>query len=81
MERNTVERSLKTEIDTRTEQKGVGKLGWFMSKTLTSTSPRRESEPAATEKVAIFKLRAGYNRPVYHLSSSRSLEQSELYPA
>ena len=34
MEWNTVERSIKTEIDTRTEfkkkkKKGVGKLGWF----------------------------------------------------
>ena len=30
MERNTVERAIKTEIDTRTEENGVGKLGWFM---------------------------------------------------
>ena len=28
----TVEKAIKTEIDTRTEEKGVGKLGWFMSK-------------------------------------------------
>ena len=27
----TVERALKTEIDTRRESKGVGRLGWFMS--------------------------------------------------
>ena len=33
MEWNTVERANKTEVGTRTEQKGVGKLGWFMSKT------------------------------------------------
>ena len=33
MKLNTVERTMKTETDTRTEQKGVGKLGWFMSKT------------------------------------------------
>ena len=33
MERNTVERAIKTKIDTRTESKGVGKLGWFMSET------------------------------------------------
>ena len=32
MEWNTVERAIETEIDTRTEYKGVGKLGWFMSK-------------------------------------------------
>ena len=32
MEWNTAERAIKTEIDTRTEWKGVGKLGWFMSK-------------------------------------------------
>ena len=30
MEQNTVERAIKTEIDTRTEQRGVGKLSWFM---------------------------------------------------
>ena len=29
MEWNTVERTIKTEIGTRTEWKGVGKLGWF----------------------------------------------------
>ena len=36
MESNTVERAIKREIDTRTrykKKKGVGKLGWFMSKT------------------------------------------------
>ena len=27
----TVERVIKTETDTRTELKGAGKLGWFMS--------------------------------------------------
>ena len=31
MEWNTVERDIKTEIDTNTEQKGVCMLGWFMS--------------------------------------------------
>ena len=31
MEWNIVERAIKTEIDTRTEQKGVGKLDWFIS--------------------------------------------------
>ena len=31
MESNTVERAIETEIDTRREYKGVGKLGWFMS--------------------------------------------------
>ena len=30
MEWNTVERATKTEIDTRTEWKEMGKLGWFM---------------------------------------------------
>ena len=29
----SVEMAIKTESDTRTEQKGVGKLDWFMSKT------------------------------------------------
>ena len=33
MERKKVERTIKTETDTRTELKGVGKLDWFMSKT------------------------------------------------
>ena len=33
MESNTVERAIKRETDTRKECKGVGKLGWFMSKT------------------------------------------------
>ena len=28
--------------------KGVGKLGWFMSKTKTAASPPREGEPAGT---------------------------------
>ena len=45
MEWNTVEKAIKTETGTRTEQKGVGKLRWFMSKTLTATSPPREGEP------------------------------------
>ena len=34
MERNTVQKGNKDRnrhIDTRTEEKGVGKLGWFMS--------------------------------------------------
>ena len=31
MKLNTVERAIKTEADKRTELKGVGKLGWFMS--------------------------------------------------
>ena len=29
--RSYVERAVKIDIDTRIEQKGVGKLGWFMS--------------------------------------------------
>ena len=33
MELNTAERATKAETDTRTEYKGVGKLGWFMSQT------------------------------------------------
>ena len=31
MERNTVERDIKTGIVRRTEYRGVDKLGWFMS--------------------------------------------------
>ena len=38
MEWNTVERAIKTETDTRTEYKRVGKLGWFMSKDINSNN-------------------------------------------
>ena len=31
MERNTVERAINTETNTRAELKEVGKLGWFIS--------------------------------------------------
>ena len=49
MELNIVERAIKTEIDTVTEyEKGVAKLGWFISLTDTVTSPPREGEPAGT---------------------------------
>ena len=48
MEWHTAERAIKTETDTRTEQKGVGKVGWFMSKTKPATSPPREGELAGT---------------------------------
>ena len=50
MEWNTVEGAMKTKTDTRTEWKRVGKLGWFMSKTWTATSPPREGEPVGTTK-------------------------------
>ena len=50
MEWNTVERATKTEKDTRTEYQGVGKLGWFMSKTETATSPPREGDSAGTRQ-------------------------------
>ena len=33
MEWQTAEKAMKAETDTRTEEKGVGKLGWLMSKT------------------------------------------------
>ena len=39
---------MRTETDTSTEYKGVGKFGEFMSKTQTATSPPREGEPAGT---------------------------------
>ena len=42
--------AIKTEVDTRPEQKGAGKLGWFMSLTLIVTSPSREGGPAGTRK-------------------------------
>ena len=38
-------KGMKTETDTRTEQKGVGKLGWIMSKTYTAASLPRDGEP------------------------------------
>ena len=38
--------AIKTKTDTRTKQKGVGKLGCFMSKTQTATSASREGETA-----------------------------------
>ena len=31
MDSNTVESAIKTEIHTKTEEKGVGKLGWSIS--------------------------------------------------
>ena len=39
MEWNTVERAINTETATRTESKGVSKLGWFMPKTYSATFP------------------------------------------
>ena len=44
---------MKTEIDTRTELKGVGKLGWFMSKTSTATSPPRQGDPEGTYTIVL----------------------------
>ena len=41
----------KTETDTRAQEKGVGRLGWFMSKTLIATSPPREGESVWTSTV------------------------------
>ena len=43
MQWNTVERAIKTETNTKTEEKGLGKLGW-----LTLTSLPREGDPAGT---------------------------------
>ena len=60
MERNTVERTLKTEIDTRTEQKGVGKLDWFMSKTSTPVR-QQQMVPHAISDVCESRLAAGFN--------------------
>ena len=44
----TDEKAIKTETERRTERKGVCKLGWFMCKTKTVTSPPREGELAGT---------------------------------
>ena len=52
MEWNTVERAIKT--DTRTQEKGVGKIGWFLSKTSTVTSPPREGEPVGACGMIIY---------------------------
>ena len=46
--------------------KGVGKLGWFMSRTQTLTSPPREGEPAGTvdhEYTTIFDF-CTYSREI-----------------
>ena len=48
MQRNTAERDLETETDPSTEYKGVGKLGGFLTKTLTATCPPREGQPMGT---------------------------------
>ena len=39
MERNTVERAIRTETDTRIEffKKGVDKLGWFINRNIPAT--------------------------------------------
>ena len=59
MERNTVERATKTEIDARTEQKGVGKLASFTSLTSTATFPPRKDEPVGTTAVDSFAFLFG----------------------
>ena len=58
--------SWKSHKDTRNRQKnrkkkGVGKLGWFISKTSTATAPPREGEPAGTTKQGILKTYARNN--------------------
>ena len=45
-----------TEVYIRAKLKGVGKLGWFMSKTSTTTSPRREGEPVGTHCIQNFVM-------------------------
>ena len=57
-------RATKTKLDTRTELKGEGKVGWFTSKTQTATSQPRESEPVETLKTYIGarELISTYNR-------------------
>ena len=47
MEMNTVERATKTEMDTGTEQKGVGKLGWFMNCNIPRTHEQNKKEWAS----------------------------------
>ena len=51
MECNTVERVIKTETTQEENKKGVGKLGWFMSKTSTATSTPHVGEPKRTQGV------------------------------
>ena len=45
---------MKTEIDTRAELKGLGKLSRFMSKTITATSPPHEGEPMGIVCQCVF---------------------------
>ena len=56
MERITAERAIKTGTNTRRERSG--KVGWFMSKTYTASSPPHEGEPAGTvetkQKIYIY---------------------------
>ena len=55
MESNTVEKAIKTELDTRTEkkeEKKVGKLGWFMS---------RGGEPSGTRLQALNEFQTQQN--------------------
>ena len=62
MQWNTVDRAIETEKDTRTERKGVGKLGWLMSD-INVTSPPRVGEPDGT-----------IIRPVIRLTSIESFD-------
>ena len=48
VERNTVERAIKTEMHTKTEKKGVGKLDQFMSDINRSIPPDHPPPPAPT---------------------------------
>ena len=48
MKLDTVERAIKKQTQEQ-KKKGVGKLGWFMSKTSTVASPPREGEPSETQ--------------------------------
>ena len=43
----------------KNREKGVGMLGWFMSKTQTLTSPPREGEPTGTVIGRVNLLEAG----------------------
>ena len=57
--------------------KGVGKLGWFMSRTQTFTSPPREGEPAGTKKKKEKKKRTNWNHNIWYVYADGSITSDQ----